>query len=202
VRTIQFEHSARYSPYISIILYIIYLSQENYDAVIIGAGWAGIRALEILRNEGVESVLVLEASARVGGRSKSVNLESNNDSGIIDDDDDYNDASKVGDASNVPYDVGGDWLYSEGSAQGDVLTERGYLDPVLGNDMYTAVPLQTGIFYRQSRDEDSGELTSAVLEDGEERMGDVWGGFMQWRDDRGDDLDGESYAGECDVYVM
>ena len=115
----------------------------------------------------------------------------------------------MGDTTNIPYDVGGDWLYSEGSAQGNVLMERGYLDPVLGNDMYTAVPLQTGIFYRQSRDEDNSnngelklKLTSEVLENSEEWMGEIWGGFMQWRDERGDDLDGESYAGESVMCVI
>ena len=44
------------------------LTQERYDAVIVGAGWAGIRAAEILIKGGVENILVLEAHDYIGGR--------------------------------------------------------------------------------------------------------------------------------------
>ena len=41
---------------------------QEYDAVIVGAGWAGIRAAEILIKGGVENILVLEAHNYIGGR--------------------------------------------------------------------------------------------------------------------------------------
>ena len=45
------------------------VTQEHYyDAVIVGAGWAGIRAAEILIKGGVENILVLEAHDYIGGR--------------------------------------------------------------------------------------------------------------------------------------
>lgn len=44
------------------------VTQERYDAVIVGAGWAGIRAAEILIKGGVENILVLEAHDYIGGR--------------------------------------------------------------------------------------------------------------------------------------
>ncbi len=153
--------------------------------MIIGAGWAGIRAVETLLNEGVDSVLVLEAGDYVGGRSKSINL-----------DDSTNDPSKVGDDGNVPYDVGSEWLYSQGNSQEETLGREGYLGPAVGNDQYTAVPLQTGVFYRQTRDEGTGELTAEVAEGARNWLAEVWGGFLRFREEEWNDLDGVSYGGE------
>lgn len=41
---------------------------EQYDAVIVGAGWAGISAAKALIEEGVDNILVLEANDYIGGR--------------------------------------------------------------------------------------------------------------------------------------
>ena len=41
---------------------------QQYDAVIVGAGWAGISAAKALLDDGVENVLVLEAQDYIGGR--------------------------------------------------------------------------------------------------------------------------------------
>lgn len=41
---------------------------QNYDAVIVGAGWAGISAAKALLDNGVDNVLVLEAHDYIGGR--------------------------------------------------------------------------------------------------------------------------------------
>ena len=41
---------------------------QQYDAVIVGAGWAGISAAKALLEDGVENILVLEANDYIGGR--------------------------------------------------------------------------------------------------------------------------------------
>ena len=41
---------------------------RTYDAVIVGAGWAGIKAAETLLKGGVNNILVLEAHDYIGGR--------------------------------------------------------------------------------------------------------------------------------------
>lgn len=41
---------------------------QEYDAVIVGAGWAGISAADTLLKGGVENILVLEANDYIGGR--------------------------------------------------------------------------------------------------------------------------------------
>jgi len=41
---------------------------QNYDAVIVGAGWAGISAAKALLEDGVDNILVLEAHDYIGGR--------------------------------------------------------------------------------------------------------------------------------------
>lgn len=43
-------------------------SEKSYDAVIVGAGWAGIKAAATLLENGVENILVLEGSDYIGGR--------------------------------------------------------------------------------------------------------------------------------------
>jgi NADPH-dependent 2,4-dienoyl-CoA reductase/sulfur reductase-like enzyme len=41
---------------------------QTYDAVIVGAGWAGIKAAETLLRGGADNILVLEAHDYIGGR--------------------------------------------------------------------------------------------------------------------------------------
>ncbi len=154
--------------------------------MIVGAGWAGIRAAETLLSRGVENVMILEAADHVGGRARSVNLDGS-----------INDPSKVGDASNVPYDLGCEWLYDNGNAMEARLVERGYMDSALANDRYTAVSMQRGAFYRQTRDEDTGELSAERIEDSDEWIEETWHkGFLQFREEQWDNLEGWSYAGE------
>ena len=62
----------------------------SYDAIIVGAGWAGLKAADTLLSSGVSSILLLEATDFIGGRSKT-----NND--LI---------------PNVPIDLGSEWLYT------------------------------------------------------------------------------------------
>ena len=44
------------------------IQKHKYDAVIVGAGWAGIKAAQTLIENGVENILVLEAHNYIGGR--------------------------------------------------------------------------------------------------------------------------------------
>jgi len=45
-----------------------FIQKKKYDAVIVGAGWAGIKAAQTLIENGVENILVLEAHNYIGGR--------------------------------------------------------------------------------------------------------------------------------------
>ncbi|KAL7531015.1 hypothetical protein ACHAWF_003597 [Thalassiosira exigua] len=153
---------------------------RQYDAVIVGAGWAGIRAAEVLASEGITSLLVLEAQDVVGGRARSLNGDGS-----------FNDPSMVGDDGNVPYDEGEEWLMA-GTDMEDAMGGRGYLDAVAGNDMDTAMSLEDVTFYRRTED---GETN--VYDDGAGWVGDVWwGGFLAYREDN--DLGEASYEGEFD----
>lgn len=160
-------------------------SQYKYDAVVIGAGWAGIRATETLLNAGITNLLVLEANNYVGGRAKSINED-----GTI------NNANLEGAGGNIPYDIGCEWLYNTGNDMEETLLDKGYLDgAILDGDKDTAIPL-SGMIFQQKRDKETGDLTTEVLEDKEAWVDEIWGGFLQFREERlDDDLKGLSYAG-------
>jgi hypothetical protein len=182
----------------------------QYDAVIIGAGWAGIRATQTLLSSGVDNVLVLEANDYIGGRSKSINQDGSG-SGIGDATMSINNPNSViiGDKSrnndnNVPYDLGSEWLYIP-STKEDFLGEHGYLDSIIDNNVYSVTALLEGnrLFYKQTLDddddkEDVGQIkTERVTDDyGNGWFNDVWGGFMKFRHENLDDLEGLSYVGK------
>ena len=154
--------------------------------MVIGAGWAGIRATETLLDAGIDNILVLEASNYIGGRSKSQNL-----------DDSLNDPDAVDDTSNIPYDLGSEWLYS-GTSQYNALVDRGLVNDAAMESMneVTVLPMKVGQFYQQKRGDD-GELTTEVLEDAQEWMDEIWyNGFHRFRNNRLDELEGMSYEGE------
>lgn len=48
--------------------------QTVYDAVVIGAGWAGLGAARTLNSAGISNILVLEGRNYIGGRSRTVTL--------------------------------------------------------------------------------------------------------------------------------
>ena len=75
----------------------------SVEAVIVGAGWAGISAAIDLQNSGYSSLLILEANDYVGGRSKS-----NNSDGT------FNAPPVDLPSNNVPIELGSEWLYQNG----------------------------------------------------------------------------------------
>ena len=75
------------------------------DALIIGGGWAGVSAAKELMDNGVNDFLVLEAEGYVGGRSKTYNMED----GSIN-----QHPFDVLSETNIPLEVGSEWLYDGG----------------------------------------------------------------------------------------
>lgn len=168
----------------------VYDSSDPYDAVIIGAGWAGISAIHTLQSEGIQHILVLEAANYIGGRTKSVNSDGST-----------NNPNTT--TTNIPYDIGGEWLYNTGGDVTGALYDDGLLEGLLENDKKTVLQLDGNQqFYQQKRNASTGEVTTEVLEDAEEMMADVWGDFLKFRDDRWDELDGVNYAGASSFLIV
>jgi len=139
--------------------------------VIVGAGFAGIRAAMTLIDSGVTSVLVLEANEYIGGRVKSINLDSS-----------INVPTKLNDMKNVPIDMGAEWIYSYNDMEDYLLETNGYLDNVelySGKDQY--LDLFTARYYLQS--DSNGIVTTQVLEDDEvnELRDSVWKKYLDFR---------------------
>lgn len=88
------------------------------EAVIVGAGWAGISTAIDLQNRGYSSLLILEANDYVGGRSKT-----NNSDGTL------NAPPADLPSSNVPIEMGSEWLYQKHS-QYSYLQSGGFLSNV------------------------------------------------------------------------
>ena len=76
---------------------------DSYDAVIVGAGWAGISAARTLIDKGINNILILDAANYIGGRSKTINMV----------DDSINNPQQVGNYNNVPLDFGSEWQYND-----------------------------------------------------------------------------------------
>lgn len=166
---------------------------QQYDAVIIGAGWAGIRAAETLLNEGITSILVLEASDYIGGRARSFN-------GM---DGSTNNPDTIG-SVNIPYDLGADWIYDNGNEMVTALTDGGYLDAVSGNDSTSSVLLSSAQFYKMTTtgnngDDDGGgggTMTAEVVEASDQWIEEVWNVFLTFRENNLEELNGLSYQGD------
>jgi len=163
---------------------------RQYDAVIIGAGWAGIRATESLLTEGINSILVLEANDYIGGRARSFN-------GM---DGSTNNPDTIG-SVNIPYDLGADWMYDNGNEMVTALTEGGYLDAVSSGNVdddattTSSVLLSTAQFYKVTNT-DGGTMSAEVVEESDQWMEDVWNGFITFRENNLQDLAGLSYQGK------
>lgn len=162
------------------------VTSQQYDAVIVGAGWAGIRAAKTLLDEGITNILVLEANDYIGGRSKTINTD-----GSIN-------TPNPSNVSNALLDVGAEWLYINSGGMEDYLKDNGYLDGIDlndGQDSFT--PMRDSLFYMQSVSDD-GTLEA-------ERMDDsvlwylydaVWGGFLSFRNELLWKEDDQSYFSE------
>ena len=160
------------------------IDDEVYDAVIIGAGWAGISAALTLLDKGVSSILVLEASDHVGGRSKSVNSDGS-----------INVADMAGSSSNVPHDMGSEWLY-RGNVMEQYLKQNGLLE---GVDLYTDEDGEGGAdethYYMQSVDA-NGRTSTQLMREGvvNQRRKISWDDFLDYK------KDGQSYYDAAQEY--
>ncbi len=149
-----------------------------------------MRAAETLLNEGITSILVLEANDYVGGRARSFN-------GM---DGSTNNPDTIG-TVNIPYDHGADWIYDNGNEMVSALAEGGYLDAVSGNDATSSVLLSSAQFYKVTSggsggNNDSTTMTTEVVERSDQWIEEVWNAFITFRDNNLEDLNGLSYQGE------
>lgn len=143
-----------------------------------GAGWSGIRAAQTLQDADVNNFLVLEANDYVGGRSKSVNSDGST-----------NEADKVNDLSNVPIEMGSEWLYYDGavySEMEDYLIKNQLLDNIdldYKDDLWLSAYTQP-LTYIQSIDADTGNITIESISDEEvlnlRQL--VWKRFLNFKD--------------------
>jgi len=142
----------------------------RFDAIVIGAGWAGINAARHLKAYGVRSVLVVEAEDYVGGRSRSFNEDGS-----------VNQPPTTLNKQNVPYDAGSEWLYTDQTLTHH-LYQTGHLyhvDVLDENDDY--LPLAKMQYYRQHKDW-RGHVRTTAMEKSEatrlkSRVWDTFTGF-------------------------
>ena len=202
----------------------------TYDVIIIGAGWAGIRALETLLSRNITNVLLIESTSVIGGRCRSYNADGSvNDPNIIivDDDDDDDSTTTTTTAAASTYNVGADWLYAN-TDMSNVLLDGGYLDGNAAATTDTAIPngLLTGqYYYRQTAT--SGSSSSSTVDDDDDDnaddagiitttfitakamseqstsnlMNDIWGNFHTTRTNELNDMFGMSYDDAINYYI-
>ena len=146
--------------------------EYDYDAVVVGAGWAGIRAAKTLIDAGISSVLVLEANDYVGGRVKSINIDNS-----------INDPTKLHDMTNIPIDMGGEWLYDDNDMA--LLLERhGYLNNIeLHSDKDEFLDLYSAQYYLSS---DGNSKKARILSVAEEKKlyETVWNAYLKFREEQ------------------
>lgn len=145
---------------------------KQYDAVIVGAGWAGIKAAKTLLDEGITNILVLEANDYVGGRSKTVNID-----GSINVPINHN-------ITHAPIDMGSEWLYMNTDME-EYMRDNDYLNAIDLNKGRTSFqPMKDSAFYMQTV-RPNGKVVA-------KRMGEnvlsylyetVWQGFLAFRKD-------------------
>ena len=117
-------------------------SNQFYDVIIVGAGWAGIKATQTLLDSGITSVLVLETNDYIGGRAKTMN-------DII---------------PGVPIDLGCEWLYTEDNNMSSSLNHNGLLDlNTTLYDNFDTNSFESSAFYQQTVNSIDGSIiTDAV----------------------------------------
>ncbi len=133
-----------------------------YDAVIIGAGWSGIRAALVLKGSGYKNILILEANDYVGGRSK------------------YATTTKVKrDDSPISVDIGSEWIYP-GTSLYYKLEREGLIDETIEqNELYTEMGQSPGKLYTQKVSNDG---TVSTVELDEDDLDSIWGKFVSFRE--------------------
>lgn len=194
-----------YNPY-----YQHFTQQKQYDAVIVGAGWAGLRAASTLIDSSISNILVLESADYIGGRSHSVNSV----------DGSSNNVQFIGDTSNIPTELGSSWLYNTNNNMENVLLEDADINFLLDADESkdSMCPMNQATYYQQLReigDDDEAEetITTEILEDADEWFDEMWAdnrGFLTFRSNRITDdaydtyettLHGLSYEEAIDQYL-
>lgn len=166
---------------------------KEYDAVIIGAGWAGMRAAHTLVRNGMTNILVLEANKYVGGRSTSVNEDNSRNTG-------------VGDKDNVPLEMGSEWQYSSENSMHSELRRGGYFDGMNFNtdkdeDDWMTLDVGYAQCYelRSTTSSRAEKMSDAVMD---RKLDQVWGGFLSYRRRENNDGDPDmSYARAVDRYI-
>lgn len=143
---------------------------KRYDAVIIGAGWAGIKAAQTLLDQGITNILVIEANNYIGGRSKTVNAD-----GSIN-------VPNPSDVSHAPIDTGSEWLYT-GTNMEEHLKDNGYLSDIdLKDGEATFQPMRDSLFYLQSiKDDGTSEARMMGKKVLEYLYDTVWDAFLSFR---------------------
>ena len=104
-----------------------------YDAIVIGAGWAGLKAVETLLADGASSVLLLEANDYIGGRARTIN-------GVI---------------PGVPIDLGCAWLYTDDNEDMASVIKNLSLVDLNPSPSYDPYDTDSWNFYKQSNNEEN-----------------------------------------------
>ena len=168
--------------------------EDRYDAVIIGAGWAGINAARTLKANGVSSMLILEANDYVGGRSKSINSDGS-----------VNVPPSQIDGDNVPMDMGSEYLYTANDMKA-YLRRNGYLDlidleaedsppHVLSGDR------SIGYFLQERRIDGTARTTGLSRNDLRSMYNAIWRPFAEFIQESFQSEDDVSYADALERYT-
>ena len=179
--------------------------------MIVGAGWAGLRAASTLIDSSISNLLVLESAGYIGGRSHSVNSV----------DGSSNNVQFIGDTSNIPTELGSSWLYNTNNNMENTLLEDADISFLLDADESkdSMCPMNQATYYQQLReiaDDDEAEetITTEILENADEWLDELWHaqrGFLTFRSNRiADDaydtyettLHGLSYEEAIDQYLQ
>ena len=150
-------------------------TSKEYDAVIIGAGWAGVSAAKELLNAGVTNFLILEAEDYVGGRAKSINSDKS-----------INENLNILSETNIPLEMGAEWLYHNNEIEEYLRYDTNLLDRVDAEDRSDAwKPVGSRIIYRQALDGKT--ATRLSIEEADELYSDVLERFNSFREGMNDD---------------